>query len=315
MLAMETGSAAKPRRVGVLLNARGGTLRTTDIAAEQARLAELFAVRGLEAEVEAVDGDAITERAREALERAKRGELAAIVVGGGDGTLSAVAGVLAGTGVPLGILPLGTLNHFAKDLGVPIELEAAVNVVAGGKRRRVDVAEVNGRVFVNNSSVGIYPHMVLERERRQSEGWSKWPAMAIAFLRMMRRFPRRKLLICSEGDVEPCRTPCLFVGNNAYGTGLTTLGTRARLDGGELCLYVARHGGPLGFARLAFLAALGRLDEEREFDTRRLSAAEIRSRTSRLLVARDGEVEAMRPPLRYRIRPGALDVFAPAART
>jgi diacylglycerol kinase family enzyme len=311
---MEHSPSPQPRRIRVLLNAAGGTLRTADIAAEQERLAALFTERGIEAEIEALEGDAIAGRAREALERARRGEIAAIVVGGGDGSISAVAGVLAGTGVPLGVLPLGTLNHFAKDLGVPIEIEAAVDIIAGGKRRRVDIAEVNGRVFINNSSVGIYPHMVVERDRRQSAGWSKWPAMAIAFLRMMRRFPRRRLVICAEGHVEPCRTPALFVGNNAYGTGLTTLGARERLDGSELCLYVARHRGPLGFARLAFLAALGRLDEAREFDTWRLGEAEIRSRASRLIVARDGEVETMRPPLRYRIRPGALEVLAPGER-
>lgn len=308
---MEKRSARKPQRVCVLLNAGGGSLQGADLAAEQARLARLFAARGLEAAIEVLEGNAILGRAREALERARRGELTAVVVGGGDGTLSGVAGVLAGTGVPLGILPLGTLNHFAKDLGVPIEIEAAADVIAAGNRRRVDIGEVNGEVFINNSSVGFYPHMVLERERRQSEGWSKWPAMAIAFLRMMRRFPRRRLLICAEGDVAPCRTPFVFVGNNAYGTGLTTLGTRAHLDGGELCLYVARHRGPLGFIRLAFRAALGRLDEAREFDTWHLPAAEIRSRTSRLLVARDGEVQMMRTPLRYRIRPAALEVFAP----
>jgi diacylglycerol kinase family enzyme len=309
---MESRPETDPRHVVVLLNAEGGTVKDAGVEATAARLRELFRERGLNAEIEPIEGSALPSHARAALERARRGEIAAVVVGGGDGTISAAAGVLAGTGVPLGVLPLGTLNHFAKDLGIPSSLAGAVDIVAGGRRRSVDVGEVNGRVFVNNSSIGVYPHMVVERDRRRSAGWSKWPAMALAFLRMMRRFPRRRLLIRTEGTSEPYRTPCLFVGNNEYGTGLGSLGARARLDAGELSLYVTRHRGPLGFLRLATLAALGRLDEAREFETRHLRAAEIDARTSRLLVARDGEVERMRPPLRYRIRPRALEVLVPA---
>jgi diacylglycerol kinase family enzyme len=156
--------------------------------------------------------------------------------------------------------------------------------------------------------------MVLERERQQGRGYRKFFATIVAFLRIFRRFPRRRLLLCAEGDVRPYRTPCLFVGNNPYAVELTRLGTRERVDGGELCVYVARHAGLLGVMRLAWHAALGNLDQARDFDRRVLRTAEIRSRASRIIVARDGEVERMRPPLRYRIRPGALVVFAPAER-
>jgi diacylglycerol kinase family enzyme len=101
---------------------------------------------------------------REAAARAVADPTCAVVVaGGGDGTVNAVAGVLAGTEKPLGVLPLGTLNHFAKDLGIPHEVERAVQLLGTGAPRRVDVAEVNGRVFVNNSSIGVYPLAVRER--------------------------------------------------------------------------------------------------------------------------------------------------------
>src|SRR5205085_3333428 len=129
-----------------------------------------------------------------ALAAAKERKIDAVVVGGGDGTIRTVAGVLAGTAVPLGILPLGTLNHFAKDLGIPAELEAATAVISEGYTRRIDLGEVNDEIFINNSSLGIYPYLVADRER-QTSGTSrpKWIAASLAFLRVLRRFPTRRL--------------------------------------------------------------------------------------------------------------------------
>ena len=115
------------------------------------------------------------DAANRALQRVKRNEVDVIVAGGGDGTIHTIAAVLAGTGVPLGILPLGTLNHFAKDLGIPMELHDAVDVVAAARGVNVDVGEVNGIVFINNSSIGVYPYMVLDRERlRRRRRLQKW---------------------------------------------------------------------------------------------------------------------------------------------
>ena len=167
------------------------------------------------------------------------------MVGGGDGTVGTVAGVMAGTGVPLGILPLGTLNHFAKDLGLPLDVVGAARLIAAAVTRDVDVAEVNGRVFVNNSSVGIYPLMVTDRDlRRRRHGLGKWLAMSLAFVRMLWRFPRRRLRLRAEGWTTPYRTPCLFVGNNEYSMELLSLGQRRRLDGGELWLGVVKQRRP-----------------------------------------------------------------------
>jgi diacylglycerol kinase family enzyme len=233
------------------------------------------------------------------------------VVGGGDGTVGSAAGLLAGTDVPLGVLPLGTLNHFAKDLGMPLEVERACAAIAARRTRRVDVAEVNGRVFVNNSAVGLYPYMVIDRERRQDHsGLGKWPAMTLAFLRAVRHFPRRRLRVCVEGWTRPYRTPCLFVGNNAYDMSLLSM-RRQRLDGGQLWLFVAGHQDRLAFMWLAARIAVGGLEREGNFETVSTPSAEILSRASRLHVSTDGEVQRLQPPLRYRSRPGDLVVFAP----
>jgi hypothetical protein len=167
-------------------------------------------------------------------------QIDAVVVGSGDGTVGTVVRVVAGAGVPLGILPLGTLHQFAKDLGLPLDIDGAVQVIAAARTRDVDVAEVNGRVFINNASIGIHPCMVVDRDRRRSTaGLSKGLAMSLAFLRMLWRFPRRRLSIRTEGWTAPRRTPCLLIGNNEYGIELLTLGRRNRLDAGELWLFVA----------------------------------------------------------------------------
>ena len=94
-----------------------------------------------------------------------------MVVGGGDGTLSAAASILAGTDTALGVLALGTLNHFARDLRIPLDLDGAIGVIAAGHHQTVDVGEVNGQVFINNSSIGIYPFFVAERSGRAE--WSR----------------------------------------------------------------------------------------------------------------------------------------------
>jgi diacylglycerol kinase family enzyme len=304
----------RPLRVAALVNETAGTAERQSSDALRDALAAAFKRQEISADLELLPSARIGTAAERARERAVAGEIDAVVVGGGDGTISTVARVLAGTGIPLGVLPLGTLNHFAKDLGIPLEIDGAVEVIGRANARPVDVAQVNGQVFVNNSSIGIYPYMVLDRERRRSKhGQAKWVATILAVFRTLRYLPRRRLSIRAEGWTEPCRTPCLFVGNNAYGLAASSLGKRERLDQGELCLYVARQGSRLALLWLALKSALDLVDETRDLRAMRVNSAEINSRTSRLLVAMDGEVSIQRPPLHYRTRRGALKVFVPAA--
>jgi diacylglycerol kinase family enzyme len=222
--------------------------------------------------------------------------------------------VLAQTGVPLGILPLGTLNHFAKDLGIPLHLKEAAEVIAKGETRAVDLAEVNGETFINNSSIGIYPYMVIDRERRRAaHKLAKWMAMVPAFFRMLHHFPRRRLRISAKGFARPYRTPCLFVGNNEYGMELFTFGRRHRLDAGELWFYVVKPRSPFEFFLMVCRLCFGRMDQARDLDTFHLDEAEVSAKTSRLFVALDGEVRIMHTPLHYRSRPQALRVIVPEA--
>ena len=149
---------------------------------------------------------------------------------------------LAGTETKLGILPLGTLNHFARDLGIPTDLDEAARLIASGAERRVDIGEMNERVFINNSAIGLYPLMVIDRDlQRKRLGRSKRLAMIVASLRTLARFNHHRLtLTVNEERTGRVDTPLLFVGNNDYRIDIGAPGRRERMDGGELCVLVMR---------------------------------------------------------------------------
>ena len=306
---------AAVRRVVVLMNSGAGAFSQALASDVRTALAAGLAQHGVTAEIKFVEGGGLREAAERALTQARRGEIDAIVVGGGDGSIRAVASVLAGASVPLGLVPLGTLNHFAKDLGISLQVGEAAATVAEGYVQVTDLGEVNGEIFINTSSIGIYPYMVIDREhRRARHRLAKWMAMVPAFFRMMRHFPRRRLRISAKGFAHPYRTPCLFVGNNEYGMEFFTFGRRRRLDKGELWFYVVKPRTPLEFFWMVCRLCFGHMDQARDIETFHLAEAEIGAKASRLPVALDGEVRIMHTPLHYRSRPRALRVIVPAAR-
>src|SRR5688500_14437015 len=241
--------------------------------------------------------------------RALRERPAILVAGGGDGTLNAVVNALRGTGTALGVLPLGTLNHFAKDLGLPLELEAAVRVIAAGQRAAVDLGEVNGRCFLNNASLGIYPDIVRERTRQQRRfGRSKQAAMLWATLGAINRSPLLTLRLELDEHQHECRAPFAFVGNNDYAMEGFNIGTRGRLDGGRLSIYTTSHCHRGGLVKLALRALLGTLRQADDFVALRTRKLRVETRHKRLFVATDGELSVMETPLEFSILPRALQV-------
>ncbi|MDT5158800.1 MAG: hypothetical protein QOH51_3157 [Acidobacteriota bacterium] len=293
--------------VEVIINAAAGA-GSNDEAARAVN--EAFAACGVEAHVSvARDGAEMTELARRALSSGAR----VVVAGGGDGTVSSVAGVLAGTDCPLGVLPLGTLNHFAKDLRIPLTLAEAARNVCEGREVSVDVGEVNGQVFINNSSLGLYPRIVRRREKLQERsGSGKWSAFVRAALAMLRRYPFLDVRLSADGQEIVRKTPFVFVGNNEYQMESIQMGGRACLDAGHMSLYVAHRTGRLGLLRLALSALFGRLRQAKDFDSHAAQEIWVETRRrKRLPVATDGEVTVMTTPLHYRIRPGALRVIVP----
>jgi YegS/Rv2252/BmrU family lipid kinase len=301
-------SLTKRKRVPVLLNRGGGAVAAD--AGMSDKLAAALKGAGIAAELELIDGGDCEVRSRAIAERGDP----LLIVGGGDGTISAAASALIGTKTALGIVPLGTLNHFARDLGIPTDLDEAARLIASGKSRSVDVAEMNGRVFINNSAIGLYPLMVLDRDlQRRRLGRSKRLAMVIASVRTLARFNHQRLTLTVNDEKERVDTPLLFVGNNDYRIDIGAPGQRANLDDGQLCVMVMRKK-----TRSGLIAATNRalLNRARDDDMERIDGVEslrVSSGRSHLNLSLDGEVVRARPPLDYRIRKHALKVVAPAS--
>jgi len=294
-------------RVPVLLNRDGGTLAADPALAD--RVGQALKSAGVDAEVELLSGGDCAVRCRAIAERKDP----LLIVGGGDGTISAAASALAGTDILLGILPLGTLNHFARDLGLPTDLYEAAKLIAGRNGRRVDIGEMNGRVFINNSAIGLYPLMVVDRDlQRRRLGRSKRLAMIVASLRTLVRFNRHRLtLTVNEERTGRIDTPLLFVGNNDYRIDIGGPGKREAIDRGELCVLVMRKKTRRGLVAASIRAFLGR---SRADDMVRLDGVErlrVSAPRPQLAVSLDGEVVRAEPPLDYHIRKAALRVIAP----
>jgi diacylglycerol kinase family enzyme len=293
--------------IAVVLNDSSGS---GDGATAAKRLKEIFAAAGREARITVAQGGAAL---RAAAEDAVRSGCAVLVAGGGDGTINTAVSALLGGETPLGVLPLGTLNHFAKDLGIPLELDEAARVVLEGVVCRVDVGEVNGRVFLNNSSLGVYPTIVRLRERYQAGGFGKWIAALWASLTVLRRNPFMGVRITAQGEAMVRPTPFVLVGNNEYRMVGLQAGSRDSLVGGHLAVYVLNAERRVGLIRLAWQVLRKGAEQVKELDLLTVDQATIETRRRHLQVALDGEVVPLDSPLEYRIRPLALRVHVPAA--
>jgi diacylglycerol kinase family enzyme len=292
--------------VPVIINAGAGNPHVDD---RSRTLTELFLAGGIHADVRL----ARTGSDIDALVRAAVNEHPPLLIAaGGDGTISTAAAALAGTDIPLGVLPFGTLNHFAKDLGIPLELEASVQNIIDNNVTAVDVAEVNGKVFINNSSLGLYPDMVRDRERQQSRlGRGKWRSVLWASLSVLRRFPFLVVRIELNSTKQDFVTPVVFIGNNEYQMQGFEIGARESLRGGVLSIYIVKRQRRAALVRLSFAALLGRLEQARDFEALTATELVIETHRKRVLVSTDGEVQPMTSPLHYRIRPKALRVIVP----
>lgn len=259
-----------------------------------------FAEAGLGAKVVTVSADAVADAVK-----AEAGPL--VVVGGGDGTLGTAAGVLSDSSQVLGILPLGTRNHLARELGLPMDLPGAALAIANGAVRKIDLGCAGDRVFVNNCSVGIYARLVRARERRRLP---KWLATIPAAIEVMKGLGQQHFRLEWGGAEHRIESPLLFIGNNRYSLEAGHLGERRSLSDGVLSIAAVEAAGPMALARMALRLVLGRADLQRDFAALKDVAEAIVHDHRRRDVAVDGEVVAMQFPLRLTVLPGALQVIA-----
>lgn len=293
------------RTLPVLINRSGGTAAAMgpDIvfAVEQA-----FADLGQPIELELLPGQAIASAV------ARHAGKPLVAVGGGGGTLGTAASVLAGKSAAMAILPLGTRNHLARQLGVPLDLAGAARLALSGRRRRIDIGQAgegaDGRVFVNNASFGIYSRFVHHRDRGKGPKWlSSIPATWHALRHM--RAQRFRLRI--DRRSEELVTPLLFVGNNECSMALGQLGQREALDDDRLSIRAVSAKTPRQLLGFGARAAVGMAHPERDFETHG-TAREILIEGQGLIEgAFDGELAALPLPLRLRSLSAALGVVTP----
>ncbi|MEP6764602.1 MAG: diacylglycerol kinase family protein [Gemmatimonadaceae bacterium] len=238
-------------------------------------------------------------------------EITTIVAAGGDGTVNAVASILVDTPNTLGVVPLGTLNHFAKDLGIPDDIEGALAVLAIGNIARIDVGKVNDRYFVNNSGLGLYPEMVFNREEQQRHGVSKWSAALVESVRAFKRYRMLKIEIEMDGTRLKRKTPAVFIGNNEYEFSPASPRNRSTLTAGTLSLYVPHPRSRMKLVWFAVRAFFGNPKADGEFDRFLANQFTITTADKPLYISLDGEVENGRSPLKFESRAGVLGVLVP----
>lgn len=229
-----------------------------------------------------------------------------VLVVGGDGTVNSVANMVVGTSAVLVPLPGGTLNHFTKDLGVDQKLSTAIRAAAHARPQLIDIAEINGTYFINNSSIGVYPQSLRTRKRTEDR-LGKWPAALWGLL--------RAFVIYRTYEVEIGRktyiTPFIFVGNGDYHLQDIAAGGRTTLKGGIMSVYIVNSASRFNLIRIFSRALVGRLHTERDFVYFTARSITIDSSSRYVRVAYDGESSKLAFPLRYRMHAKALRVVSP----
>ncbi len=293
------------KRIEVILNSKAGSAAADDLVET---VAAHFREHSLSPLIHRVQGAEIGKKAVEAAQ----GDADIVVAGGGDGTICGVATQVSKSNKVLGVLPLGTLNHFSKDLGVPQDLGEAVAAIADGREIAVDLGSINGEIFVNNSSIGLYPHIVKERESQQHRlGRSKWHAAFWALMHTLRATPVVEVRTVVQGQEIVEKTPFLFIGNNVYDMDLVLIGTLTSMDGGYLFVFALSDGSRFGVVRSMAKLMTGRAKRGEDFRTINIDSITLSTHRKKISVARDGEVGFMKTPLEYKILPGALRVLIP----
>jgi len=236
-----------------------------------------------------------------------------LVAAGGDGTVSTVAGAAVRAGKVFGVIPGGTLNHFARDAGIPLDLDEAAALLAAGHTRRLDVGVVNDRIFINNASIGAYPRMVWERNRARKRGLPRPIAVGFAVARTWFDLRSVAARLTIDGRELVRSTPFIFIGNSAYDVEGTDIGRRPTMTDGKLSLYMAPRFGRGDALLLPVRVLLKTLEEHERFESFDAAAISIETSSARVSVGIDGEIRMLDAPLRFSVQSDALETILPEA--
>ena len=299
-------------KIKAILNRDGGTFKTTDMAAYCDHAVRVFATRGHDLTCSVVEGPSIMETLERAMEEHQAD---VILAGGGDGTISAAAGISWKTGTPLGIIPAGTMNLFARSLKLPLDIWAALDVLADGQVKPVDIATANGRPFVHQFAAGLHARMVRMRNAMNfASRIGKIRASTSAAFGVMLDPPRFDVIFDMDGDGRSDERPvsAISISNNPIGK--NSLFFADRVDTGQLGVYLADPLEPTGVGALAFDIMRGRFKENEAVNAStakmvRLHFPNYRKGAACVL---DGELLRMPPDVEIKMHAGELKVLVPA---
>ncbi len=295
-------------RVTVVLNRESGAVSSMGPETLAEDLRAEWLKHGVTAEVHLVTGAELEE----ALKKARQDDARAVIVGGGDGTVASAAALLAGGDKPLGVLPLGTFNIVARDLGIPLDWRRAVAALAGGQPARMDLLEVNGDLYCCVCVLGFFPALKMA----QSEHHGNWVVRTLQTCRLafrsMATFPPLDLALKVDGREIHRRTRFALLANNDYEEMFGLIPKRRSIDGGYFTLYVSNHRTNWGMTRALLAWIFGRFKQDREITIYQATEMEISvKRRGQIPVMVDGEVKKLTSPLKFRTRPGELCVLVP----
>lgn len=299
------------RKAFVILNTAAGTLVKTDAGKSADEIHAACAARGVTCEIREVDGPGVSA----ALDEALASDCDVVVAGGGDGTLNSIASALVGTDKIFAILQLGTLNHLAKELRMPSDLTEAVNALIDGDIAPLPIGRVNDQHFLLFSAMGLYAQVVKHRDaQRRSLGRRKWPAMAIAFFRLLKRFRLWRVHLTIDGKLLKRYTPTVYIAVSGYQESLMGLENKAFPAGrSTLRVHIAPAVGRLALVGLLLRAAFGRLRPAKDFETIEADSFELTVAGQAVRVGIDGEIVDLEPPLKYQLLAAGLTILRPKA--
>jgi diacylglycerol kinase family enzyme len=302
-------------RTAVLVNRQSGTVRSMGEEAARTLLGDAF---GGEADIFLVTGAEVEATVRRL---ADSGRFARLIVGGGDGTVASVAGLLAGTGLAMGILPLGTMNLMAKTIGMSADPAEALKQLQGASEQSVDAARVGGRLFLHHVSFGIQPRMVRIRERLgYSSRLTKMLAGLRALFSVLLKPQSQRLSLEADGERRDIKAPALIVSNNIYEDSAWL--RQVRLDQGLLGIYALKPMSRMAFLRLALDLLRGRWRDNLNIDEDHARAVKIEIGRRRLGRRRrsiwasiDGELSLLALPVTITSEPSAISMLVPRPAT
>lgn len=269
-------------------------------------IADLFELAGNQAEI------VVSKRGediRKLAEAAAAAGAEIIVAAGGDGTISSVAQTLAGTNIALGILPVGTHNNFSKDLGIPQQIELAIDWIVNGKAEKINIGEVNGHYFINNSSIGVYPRIVIQRELKELAGKPRARAFFEATLDALRNLREHRVVMSIAGEKIIRHTPLVFIGNGLYDTNNFGLGKRTIINREKFSVYVLQRTKSRDLIRIAAKNFFKLLAHEEKFEDFSAPELEIETDVQNPSIAVDGEIFHTTSPLKFKLHKKSLNII------